>query len=54
MVQYHLIQLPQLCVCQIPIQEVLLHSAVYCGMPAGIEAFRAAEEAILAWQAEND
>ena len=36
------------------IQEVLLHSAVYCGMPAGIEAFRAAEEAILAWQAEND
>ena len=29
------------------IQEVLLHSA-------GIEAFRAAEEAILAWQAEND
>ena len=36
------------------IQEVLLHSAVYCGMQAGIEAFRAAEEAILAWQEEND
>jgi len=35
------------------IQEVLLHSAVYCGMPSGIEAFRAAEEAILAWQEEN-
>lgn len=34
------------------IQEVLLHSAVYCGMPSGIEAFRAAEEAIIAWQAE--
>lgn len=36
------------------IQEVLLHSAVYCGMPAGIEAFRAAEEAIKAWQEENN
>lgn len=35
------------------IQEVLLHSAVYCGMPSGIEAFRAAKEAIEAWQAEN-
>ena len=28
------------------IQEVLLHSAVYCGAPSGIEAFRAAKEAI--------
>lgn len=35
------------------IQEVLLHSAVYCGMPSGIEAFRAASEVIEAWQAEN-
>ena len=34
------------------IQEVLLHSTVYCGMPSGIEAFRAAAEAIEAWQAE--
>lgn len=35
------------------IQEVLLHSAVYCGMPAGIDAFRAAKEVIEAWQADN-
>jgi len=36
------------------IQEVLLHSTVYCGMPAGIEAFRAAKEAIEQWQAESE
>ncbi|MCB1854108.1 MAG: carboxymuconolactone decarboxylase family protein [Pseudomonadales bacterium] len=35
------------------IQEVLLHSAVYCGMPSGIEAFRSAKEAIEEWQADN-
>lgn len=35
------------------IQEVLLHSTVYCGMPSGIEAFRAAKEAIDDWQTEN-
>lgn len=35
------------------IQEVLLHSAVYCGMPSGIEAFRAAKEAVEEWQAEH-
>ena len=35
------------------IQEVLLHSTVYCGAPSGIEAFRAAKEVIEAWQAEN-
>jgi 4-carboxymuconolactone decarboxylase len=28
------------------IQEVLLHSTVYCGAPSGIEAFRAAKEVI--------
>ena len=28
------------------IREVLLHSAVYCGMPAAMEAFRAAHEVI--------
>lgn len=32
------------------IQEVLLHSAVYCGAPSGIEAFRAAKEAIEDWE----
>ena len=36
------------------IQEVLLHSTVYCGMPSGIEAFRSAKEAIEAWQAESE
>ena len=35
------------------IQEVLLHSTVYCGMPSGIEAFRSAKEAIEEWQSEN-
>jgi 4-carboxymuconolactone decarboxylase len=28
------------------IQEALLQAAVYCGMPAGLEAFRVAEKAI--------
>lgn len=32
------------------IQEVLLHATVYCGMPSGIEAFRAAAEVIAEWQ----
>lgn len=35
------------------VQEVLLHSAVYCGMPSGLEAFRAADEVIQAWIADN-
>jgi 4-carboxymuconolactone decarboxylase len=30
------------------IKEVLLHATVYCGMPAGIEAFRAAHEVLIA------
>jgi 4-carboxymuconolactone decarboxylase len=30
------------------IKEVLLHASVYCGIPAGLEAFRAADEALLA------
>lgn len=32
------------------IQEVLLQSAVYCGAPAAIEAFRAAGDAIENWK----
>ena len=28
------------------IQETLLHAAVYCGMPAGLDAFRVAERAL--------
>jgi 4-carboxymuconolactone decarboxylase len=35
------------------IQEVLLQSAVYCGMPAGIDAFRAAKEVIDDWENES-
>lgn len=35
------------------IQEVLLHSIVYCGAPAAQEAFRAASEAIELWQQDN-
>ena len=34
------------------IQEVLLHSLVYCGAPAALEAFRAAQEIIDEWQAK--
>ncbi|MCG6871361.1 MAG: carboxymuconolactone decarboxylase family protein [Gammaproteobacteria bacterium] len=33
------------------IREVLLHATVYCGVPAGIDAFRAAKEVIDAHQA---
>lgn len=32
------------------IQEVLLHSIVYCGAPAAQEAFRAAKEVLDTWQ----
>lgn len=32
------------------IREVLLQSAVYCGVPAGIEAFRAVKEVIEDWE----
>ncbi|MBW2250632.1 MAG: carboxymuconolactone decarboxylase family protein [Deltaproteobacteria bacterium] len=34
------------------IQEVLLQSAVYCGVPAGIEAFRTAKEVIESWESQ--
>ncbi len=33
------------------IQDVLLQAAVYCGVPAGIDAFRAAKEVIDDWTA---
>lgn len=32
------------------IQDVLLQCAVYCGVPAGVEAFRAAKEVIDEWE----
>lgn len=35
------------------IQEVLLHSVVYCGAPAAQEAFRAAQEVIDEWQGND-
>lgn len=35
------------------IQEVLLHSIVYCGAPAAQEAFRAATEVIEDYQSKN-
>ncbi|MDF0533068.1 carboxymuconolactone decarboxylase family protein [Shewanella yunxiaonensis] len=35
------------------IQDVLLQATVYCGVPAGIDAFRAAKEVIEQWQQEH-
>lgn len=35
------------------IQDVLLQATVYCGVPAGIDAFRAASDVIETWQAED-
>lgn len=35
------------------IRETLLHCAVYAGVPAAIDAFRAAQEVIEAWQADQ-
>lgn len=35
------------------IREALLHCAVYAGVPAAIEAFRAAQEIIDTWQADQ-
>ncbi|MDU9410800.1 carboxymuconolactone decarboxylase family protein [Pseudomonas sp. zfem005] len=35
------------------IREALLHCAVYAGVPAAIDAFRAAQEIIDTWQAEQ-
>ncbi|MCM0612372.1 carboxymuconolactone decarboxylase family protein [Marinobacter sediminum] len=35
------------------IQDVLLHCSVYCGVPAGVEAFRAAKEVVDEWQKDG-
>ena len=35
------------------IREVLIHATVYCGIPAGVDAFRNAKEAIDAWEADQ-
>lgn len=37
----------------VEIRETLLHCAVYAGAPAAIDAFRAAQEVIDAWEAEQ-
>jgi 4-carboxymuconolactone decarboxylase len=34
------------------IREVLLQATVYCGVPAGVEAFKAAKDVIEAWEKE--
>jgi hypothetical protein len=31
------------------IKEVLLHATVYCGIPAGLDAFKAANEVLRRW-----
>jgi len=36
------------------IKEVLLHATVYCGVPAGLEAFKAANEVLVAEGAVSD
>ncbi len=36
------------------IQDVLLQATVYCGVPAGIEAFRAVREVIDSWDQSAD
>lgn len=35
------------------LRELFIHATVYCGIPAGVDAFRNAKEAIDAWQAEQ-
>jgi len=35
------------------IQETLLQSTVYCGIPSGVEAFSAAKEVLESWQKEE-
>ena len=33
------------------IRETLIHATVYCGIPAGVDAFRNVKEALEAWEA---
>ena len=35
------------------IRELLIHATVYCGIPAGVDAFRNAKEAIDAYEADQ-
>ena len=36
------------------IRELLIHATVYCGIHAGVDAFRNAKEAIDAWEVEQE
>lgn len=36
------------------IRDVLMHSTIYCGIPAGVDAFRAASEVMEAWQENSN
>ncbi|EJD02788.1 4-carboxymuconolactone decarboxylase [Fomitiporia mediterranea MF3/22] len=36
------------------LKEVLLQVIVYCGVPAGVEAFKSADAAVQKWKALND
>lgn len=36
------------------VREVVLQAAVYCGMPAGIEGFRVAKQAVQGWKEEQE
>ncbi|CDS00602.1 related to Carboxymuconolactone decarboxylase [Sporisorium scitamineum] len=40
-------------VTEVEIQECLLQVATYVGMPAGMEAFRAADKAVQEWKSTN-
>jgi 4-carboxymuconolactone decarboxylase len=33
------------------LRELFIHATVYCGIPAGVDAFRNAKEAIDSWEA---
>ena len=35
------------------LRELFIHGTIYCGIPAGVDAFRNAKEAIDAWEAEQ-
>ena len=36
------------------LQEVLLHAAIYCGVPASVEAFRTANEVVATYESAED
>jgi 4-carboxymuconolactone decarboxylase len=35
------------------IKEILLHATIYCGIPAGLDAFKAANEVLQAMEKET-